>query len=160
MVTFSKLSRAELEEMAQGQYRRAFPDGPPQRVPRHRNIGPTLHVLDAERIEIDFRGRRYELLPVSFSDGVRLIRARIAVEELDSETAPTESDVEAYTEALRTVVGLAGCYLVPRRPVRRLLWRLGLTRNPARRATEAEVARLLGFFLGCRMRSSVRYPGT
>lgn len=159
MATFTKLSRSELEDMAKGQYRRHFPDGPPVRVPRHRNVGPALQLLDAERLEVGLRGRRYELLPVSLEDGLRLLRARQAVEDLE-EAEPTEENILAYAEALRLVVRLARKYLKPTNPVRRLLWRMRIRGSPLKDATEAEVGQCLGFFLGCRMRSTVRYPAT
>lgn len=159
MPTFTKIPRAELEEMAREGYRRHFPDGPPVRAPRQRNAGPTLQLLDEQRLEVEIRGRSYELLPVSFTDGIRLIEARRAIEELE-EAEPDPDNVRAYALALRTVVQMASRYLRPRNPIRRLLWWARIRGSPLKDATEAEVGQLLGFFLGCRMRSRVRYPAT
>lgn len=159
MPTFTPLSRSELEEMARSQYKRRFPDGPPVRVPRHRNVGPALQLLDAERLEVGLRGRRYELLPVSFEDGIRLIGARQAIESLE-DAEPDEANVRAYRQALRVVVRMARRYMKPTGFLRRLLWRMRIRGSPLKDATEAEVGQCLGFFLGCRMRSTVRYPAT
>lgn len=160
MATFTKLSRLELEEIARARYRQVFPDGPPVRRSRARNIGPALRTMDAERLEIAIGRRRYELLPVSFEDGLRLLQARQAIEDMEEESVPKPETIRAYRDALRVVVRLAPRYLAPRGPLRRLLWRLRIRRNPVRRATEAELGQMLGFFLGCRMSSRVRYPGT
>lgn len=159
MATFTKLSRSELEAMARQQYRRHFPEGPPVRAPRYRNVGPALQLLDAERLEVGLRGRRYELLPVSFEDGIRLLGARQAIERLE-DSEPDEANIQAYRQALRVVVRMARRYMRPKSLIRRLLWRMRIRGSPLKGATEAEVGQCLGFFLGCRMRSSVRYPGT
>lgn len=159
MATFTKLSRTELEELARDRYRQMFPEGRPRARPP-RNVGTVLVVTGADRFEIPYRGRMYELLPVSFEDGLRLTQAQTVIEELEGERRPTQEDSEAYARALRLVVRMTCRYLLPRGRLRRLRWRLRIGRNPFRRATEAELGELLGFFLGCRMRSRVRYPAT
>ncbi len=157
MVTFSKRSRAELEEMASEQYRRHFPDHGPSQPPR--NIGALLVLIGKGKLGLPYRGRMYELRPVSFEDGVRLAEVRSVFERIERTNEPSAEEFDAYLQGLRTVARMAKKYARPVGVVRRLLWTLRFSRNPFRRATEAELGLLLGFLLGCRMRSSVRYPG-
>jgi len=158
MATFSPVPRAEVERAAREGYRQYYgADAPSARSARPRNTRATLVMLDGERIEIPYRGRVYEVIPVSFEDGVRLAEARATLEELDG-MEPTRDSIRRYVSALRFVVALAPRYLRPRGRIRRLLW--PLTRNPFRGATDREVGELLGFFLGCRMRSRVQSPST
>lgn len=148
-----KLARSELIRIAREEYARQMPE-PPKRTPE-RNVGATLVALGAERVGIEYGGVRYELRPVSFEDGLRLIGARSAIERLGEVAQPEAGDVEAYRQALRTVVKVAKRYIVP------VGWRKWLPRrNPWRSATEVEVGQLLGFALGCRTRSRVRYLET
>ena len=156
---FEPLDLEELERAARAQYARAFPEreGPP---PRARNVRATRLLVGADQLCIEYRGRTYELLPVEFGDGVLLAECRALVDAIEDDAKLTPELVREYLIALRKVVALAPKYLRPVGRVRRLLWLLGLRRNPYRRATEAELGQLLGFFLGCRMRSRVRYPGT
>lgn len=150
------LDVGELERMAREQYARAFParEGP---SPRAKNARATLLLVDGERVEIPYRGRVYELLPVSFEDGIKLADVRDTLEALEH-ARPSKENVHRYARTLRAIVAMAPKYLRPRGRVRRMLW--PLTRNPFRGASDQEVAELLGFFLGCRMRSRVRYPAT
>jgi hypothetical protein len=156
VTTFERIPRERLEELAREAYARQFPRRRPQDV-RSRNVRPTLLLVDGDRIEIPYRGRIYELLPVSFRDGLRLLEMRTVLEDL--EHAPTNREnVRRYVAALRAIIALAPKYLRPRGRIRRALW--AFTRNPFRGATDREVGELLGFFLGCRMRSRVQYQGT
>jgi hypothetical protein len=156
VTTFQRIPRTKLEELAREAYAREFPRGR-QAEARPRNVRPTLVLVDGDRVEIPYRGRIYELLPVSFQDGLRLSDLRETLEDL--EHAPTtRENVLRYVAALRAVVALAPKYLRPRGRVRRVLW--AFARNPFRGATDREVGELLGFFLGCRTRSRVQYQGT
>ena len=154
-----RIPRALLEEASREGYRRQFPTGPRPGAPPA-NARATLHLLvQGDVIRIPYRGRVYELGHVSFEDGIRLVEARAAIVALE-DVEPDEENTAAYLGALRTVVALAPRYLLPMNRLRRLFWRLRLRRNPFRSATDAEVGHLLGFFLGCRTRSSVQYPPT
>ncbi len=148
--------RAVIEAMAREGYRKKFPEGRPEADPPA-NGGPALLVLGADRMRVPYRGRVYELGHVSFEDGVRLVLARSAITSIGDDSA-TPANVSAYLEAMRVIVGMAPRYMVPVGRVRRFFWRLRIRRNPFRRATDAEVGHLLGFFLGCRTRSRVQYP--
>jgi hypothetical protein len=103
-----------------------------------------------------FRGVAYEIVPVSFEDGIRLSEVRAALAEAEDEERLTPEVARDARNALRFVASLAPKYLRPLRLPARLLWALRLRRNPYRRATEVEVGQLLGFFWGCRMTSRAR----
>lgn len=154
---FEPLDVEGLEEVARAQYARAFParEGP---SPRPRNAGAALHMLGAERMAFVFRGVAYELLPISFEDGIRVSEARAALMEAEDEDRLTPEVARDARRALKLVANLAPKYLRPLRWPRRLLWALGLKRNPYRRATEVEVGQLMGFFLGSRTMCRVRSP--
>lgn len=155
---FVKVSRNRLEELAHESYVRAFSgrESPRGRV---RNLEPTLIVLGERSIEIPFRGRMYELQPVSFTDGVRLLEAKNAIDVV-AHGEPSRADILAYRAALRRIVRMTRKYLLPRGRLRQVAWRMRLGRNPFRKATEAELGEILGFFYGCRTSSAVRYPVT
>lgn len=132
----------------------------PGPAPKPRNVLPTLLTLGAERVAFAFRGVAYELLPVSFDDGLRLVEARAAIDVASHDDRLTPEVARDARRALRFVVTLAPRYIRPIRWYRRLAWALRLRRNPYRRATEAEVGQLLGFFLGARTMSRARSPAT
>lgn len=123
-------------------------------MPAPRNLRPTLIVIGERGLELPYRGVMYELRPVSFPDGLRLLEARNAIEEAGA--GSDAASVKAIGSALRTVVGMTRRYLRPRGRLRGLRWRLRLSRNPFRRATESEVGEILGFFLASRMMSRAR----
>lgn len=154
---FEPLDVEGLERVAREQYARAFParEGPP---PRPRNGGPTLHMLGAERMAFVFRGVAYELLPISFEDGIRVAEARAALLAAEDEERLTPEVARDANRALKLVARLAPKYLRPLRLWRRLLWALRIRRNPYRDATEVEVGQLMGFFLGSRTMCRVRSP--
>lgn len=156
MITLKPIPRAELERVAREGFERAFPRG---RVSdqKPRNAAAALVVLDAERLAFAYRGVAYELLPVSFEDGVRLNEARAAIAVASDDDRLTPEVARDARRALRLVATLALRYIQPLSPVRRLFWKLRLRRNPYRRATEQEVGQLLGFFLGCRTMSRARF---
>ena len=157
MMRAERPPRAVIEERAREGYRKRFPAGR-QPAPPPANVGAALLLLEGDSVRIPYRGRVYELGHVSFEDGLRLVAARTAIEALH-EAEPTPANQTTYLQAMRVVVSMAPRYLLPVRRVRRFFWRLRIRRNPFRRATDAEVGAFLGFFLGCRTRSRVQYPG-
>lgn len=157
MATFDRIPRSELERMAREEYSRQFP-ARPKAAPRARNATPTLALLGAERMAFVFRGVAYELLPVSFEDGIRLSEVRATLEAAEDDERLTPEVARDARASLRFVASLATRYLRPLRWHRRLLWALRLRRNPYRGATEVEVGQLLGFFSGCRTMSRARSP--
>lgn len=159
MPTFERVPRAELERMAREAYARHHPPRP-SKPPPPRNSVPTLLALGAERLAFAYRGVAYEILPVSFDDGVRLCEARAALDVAEDDDLLTPEAAREARRALHFVASLSTRYLRPVRWWRRLLWALRLRRNPYRRATETEVGQLLGFFLGCRTMSRARSQAT
>ena len=144
--------------MAREEYARHHP--PRARPAKPRNTVPTLLALGAERLAFAYRGVAYEVLPVSFADGIRLSEARAALEAAEDEDRLTPEVARDAGRALAFVASLAPRYLRPLRWWRRLLWAARVRVNPYRRATETEVGQLLGFFLGCRTMSRARSPVT
>lgn len=122
-------------------------------APEARNLGP---VQDLSRpLPLEFAGRTYLVPPVPFVFGVRLVELQERVRGLQGrpETPETMAELRAI---LDEAVALYPRLVRPRGLLRRLAWRLAP--NPFRGASEYEVGELLGFFLGCRMRSRVRHP--
>ena len=152
MMKATRPRREVVEAIAREGYEKRFPEGRPTAGPPA-NGRPALALLGSEGHHVvPFDGRGYVLGYVSFEDGIRLVQAQASVDGL-GDTDPTPEAVEAYLAAMRVIVDMAPRYLQPIERVRRFFWRLGLVRNPFRRATDAEVGQLLGFFLACRMRS-------
>ncbi len=147
--------RSEAEARAREGYRQKFPEGAPAAAPPA-NGRPALLMLGADTFQVPYRGRLYELGHVSFEDGIRLVEAQTAIASIEDDDATPEK-IAVYLRAMRFVVRLAPRYMVPVKRVRRFFWRLRLRRNPFRKATDAEVGHLLGFFLASRMRSRVPY---
>ena len=121
-------------------------------TPEVRNLGPAQDL--SRPLPLEFRGRTYLVPPVPFVFGVALVGLQERVRRLQGlpEGADYLRELQAILdEAVETFPALV-------RPVgwRRLFWRF--TPNPFRHASEFEIGELLGFFLGCRMRSRVRHP--
>jgi hypothetical protein len=103
-----------------------------------------------------FRGRVYLGQPVSYLDGVALQEVMLQLRALGGAAVSAES-----LASLRSALAVAArLFRRNARPIgwRRLFWRI--TPNPFLRMTEVEAGQLLGFFLACRMRSSVRLAYT
>lgn len=158
-----RVAPEEIERIAREGFERVYgAPGESSASGAPRNAGPTLVVTGGEHLEIPFRGRWYRLRPVGWEDGLRLVVAKAAIdqmaEELDDHELIPES-VRTYSEAMSLVVSLVPKYLTPKAWWgRRLRWRLRLHRNPFRWSTDAEVGQLLGFFLASRTMSRVRSP--
>jgi len=123
--------------------------GPP---PAPRNIRPVLWLTDPFRVP--FRGRLWEIPPVSFEDGARVLEFNAWVDAEDPARFVTE-----YRTKHRDIMRLI------RRCVRphwsrwaRIRWRLGLMRNPWKTASMQDLGEILGFFWMRRMTSPVRHP--
>ncbi len=156
MMKAERPRRAVVEAMAREGYRRKYPETRSSGAPPANGL-PALLVLEAERFQVPYGGRLYELGHVSFEDGIRLVEAQTAINAI-TEGGETPEKVAAYLRGMLYVVRLAPRYLVPVGRIRRLFWRLRLRRNPFRKATDSEVGHILGFFLASRMRSRAQYP--
>jgi len=163
MPEFSTVPKNRIAELAHERYALEYGSGTPEPV-AHKNGPAALQAVGAGAgLRFEFQGREYELRPVSFEDGIRLVEAREAIEKIGNREAREGFDLETaegYIRALKTVVACTHRYVRPAAgPLHRFFWKRGWMPNPFRSATEAELGTLLGFFLGCRTISSVRRPG-
>ena len=111
---------------------------------------PALVYL-TDPLRVPFRGRLYELPPVGFRDGERIMEIQERLEDTDhSARKGRRALFEEAAALIRRLVTPDRGWLL------RLRWRLRLVRNPFRQATEVEIAELLGFLAACRTRSTVR----
>lgn len=94
-----------------------------------------------------YRGRLYDVPPVPFLAGVRLVELR---DQLSQAETPADE-----VRALREIVTVMKRLIRPRGKVRRATW--WLRRNPFRHASEQEIGELLGFFSAHRTQSRVRF---
>lgn len=108
--------------------------------------------LNAKAV-LDYDGRRYDVPPVPYPEGIQLQKLLIDLEIAEKSDEQGFEEMQAlYSEA----VTLFHRLVRPRFWLRRLLWRwMG---NPFETASEGDIARLIGFFSACRMRSYVQFP--
>lgn len=152
MQIIRRFSRAELEELAHEQYVREFPSSPEPRL-RFANVRPVLGLSGADHVFS--RGKIWEVPAIPFEAGARLVEIRQGLESLTA-AQETPETVQLYLELLRSAVALFPRLVRPQaRGLRRLLWRMGIRRNPWRDASEEEVGEMVGFFY----RSRTRSPG-
>lgn len=128
-----------------------------------------------ERRALHWMGRRYWVPPVPQKLGAQLYALQLDLLEIHrgrrdrgilAQADPLSLlDLEAEREALSAeqetsdrAVGLFVRLVSPHGRWHRLRWRLGLCRNPFRKATAREVADLLGFFSGAQTASRVVDP--
>lgn len=112
-----------------------------------RNAGPVLYLTDPVRVP--FRGRMYEVPPVPYLTGVRIVELQGELVRLSK-----DMDLEAYRRVLIDTVRLVRSHVRPYK-VRwpdRLKWAMGW--NPFRQATEVELGEFLAVFV---MRRTMRH---
>jgi hypothetical protein len=114
------------------------------RDPEVKNGAPVRRLSLPDHIE--FMRRRYEVPPVPYRKGTRLLEIRREMKDADDVRA-----VKLVDEA----VALFRELVVPEGRIRRALWRWWP--NPFRYASDQEVGELLGFFSLCRTKSRVRH---
>lgn len=124
------------------------------------NARPVLYLTDPVRWP--FRGRMYEVPPIPFATGVRVVEFTEWVGTLKD-----RKGLDGFADEYRRHIGRAlkiirRCVIPDRRyRVWRFLWRLRLVRNPWRSASVEEVSELMGFFSGRLTRSlDARAPVT
>jgi len=128
----------------------------PARAPSHRirNVGPVLDL--GNTVFFTFRGRAFGVPPVPYQVG-RAISA-IWTEAVALGAVISEDKTPRYYELIASLPPLIWANSYPVGRWRRLRRRLGLFRNPFRKATEAELVDLAGFFRSRRMTSGVQFP--
>lgn len=129
-----------------------IPDAPPEQ----RNVEVVLSLGDVRYVH--FRQWTFRCPPIPFKLGQKVLDSHTKVLAHARQVATTgkKEPMKAYYAELAVLVDLLWRHLRPASRVGRLLWRLGLTRNPLRLASEAEVKAITDFFLKGRMTSSVR----
>jgi hypothetical protein len=114
-------------------------------APRAEVVNEAAVMAIGQRRRLVYRGRAFEVDPVSYRDGQHLQSLTRAIAEASTNAGATDEGLEdIFTEA----VGVFHRLVHPRS------WRW--RRNPFRVASEREVGELLGFFHSCRSRSGVR----
>jgi hypothetical protein len=111
------------------------------------NARPVLYLV--EPVRWPFRGRMYEVPPIPFRTGVRVVAFTEWVNGLRQ-----RKEMDGFADEYRDKIGgalkiIRRCVIPDKRyRVRRLLWRLRLMPNPWRTASVEEVSELMGFFSG------------
>jgi hypothetical protein len=126
------------------QVQQALREMEPQQRPEVVNAEAVAAIGATRRLV--YRGRVYEVAPVSFRDGQRLQSISRALDAAGSNEAATDAELDAL---VTSAVDLFHRLVRPRSH----RWR----RNPFRGASEREVGQLLLFFHSCRFRSGVRH---
>lgn len=128
----------------------------PQRQPEQRNVEAVLS-LGATRY-ITYRNRTYRIPPVPFKLGQKVLDLNIKILADAKHVALTGQDAAAqsFYKKMDQMARVLWTHVQPIGKFSRMLWRLGLKRNPFRQASEAEMKAIIDFFLQGRMTSSVR----
>lgn len=126
-------------------------------VSKQRNVEPILSLGDVRYFS--YRHGVYRVPPVPFKLGQRVLDSHVKVLAHAKQVAMTGdmAPTKAYYAELARLARLLWTHIRPTGKFRRLLWRLGLLRNPFAVASEAEMKAVTSFFLQGRMTSSVQY---
>lgn len=128
----------------------------PQRRPEQKNVEQVL-AIGAVRY-ITFHDRTFRIPPVPFRLGQRVLQ--VYVQSNEHARAVALSGKKEYTDKfyqdLELLAKLMWQHIRPVGKIRRFFWRIGLMRNPFRKASEGEMRAICDFFLQDRMKSSVR----
>jgi hypothetical protein len=135
----NRVSPQEMIRRHQEWERGAGLDGSPS-LPR--NVRPVLYLVDPFRVP--FRGRLWEIPPVPFEEGARVLVLTSWFTEAAVDPAKA---VAEYEQRMGEAVALIRRLVRPYGSrLRGLRWRLGLMRNPWRTASHEELGEMLGFF--------------
>lgn len=129
-----------------------------RRIARPQRAAPVLAnrkaVLDlGNTLFVTFQGRAYGVPPLPWREGQELWL--LWQDLMKCRTLTIADSAVPYFHALSKFPDLLWRHMHPVGIRLRLLWRLGLHRNPLRKATEAELIELIPFVLSRRMTSSV-----
>lgn len=150
MVAFSRASATAMREA----HARARPSQTGPGEPATLNV-PLVIELDAARM-FAFRGRPYIVPPLPMLEGLQIMTAW--QEAASCGQMLTATSREKYYAALNKLPPMLRRNCRPAGRIRRMLW--PLSRNPFRRATEAELVELASFFLLCRTSATGFSRGT
>lgn len=124
-----------------------------------RNVDVVLDLGAARYITFGRPPRVYRVEPVAFQLGQRLAELQIQITGHLASLAlngKSKKESNAYYVALATVARLLWPALRPTKRWRRVFKFCHVLKNPCRTASEKELMDLVGFFLQCRMMSSVQ----
>lgn len=145
---------SEVMDLRHAEYEARIPGG--GEPPLSKNVRPLAWLTNPTRFP--FRGRNWEVPPISATDGIRIFELLHTLDEFKRK-APDGSDdlVGLYATFLRESLKIIRRCLKPERGrLRRLFWRVRLSRNPWNTASDVEIGEILGFFWMCRTRSGDR----
>lgn len=121
--------------------------------PRH-NFQPAMEFGDITyRV---FRGRAYGVPPLPWKRGEKLLKTWLDLEAISSPIK--QNNLSQYYRLIGRLADLVWKSVTPVRPDLRLAWRLGLLRNPFRKATEGEIVEFALFLLGRRTTTHEHEP--
>lgn len=127
-----------------------------QRQQQQRNVDTVLSLGDVRYM--GYRNKAYRVPPVPYKLGQRVLDVQIKALGLAREVVQSGSKdpSDRFYKVMHELTGLLWQHIRPTGKIKRVLWRLGLLRNPFRVASEAEINQITDFFLKGRMTSSVR----
>lgn len=125
--------------------------------PQQRNVEPVLSLGATRYVTIQRLGT-YAIPPVSFRAGQRVLSLYSDALELAQEAAQygkKETQIK-YFAKLGALARVLWQHIRPVKSSHKLLWRMGLMRNPFMQCSEQELREIISFFLQGRMKSSVQ----
>lgn len=141
----------ETLEQGQAELRKQIPAAP---APVNLQAASEL----AQVVPLVYRGQRYVITPLSYTDGVKLQMIMKEIDDLKYLSATLAAGL-LIMDVLRRSTVIMAKYMVPvgiKPKAWRVLRGMRLARNPLRSASEGEIGVLLGFFLLHRQTSSVK----
>lgn len=139
-------------------YRATNPKAPPRqnRQQEQKNVEVVLS-LGAVRY-VHFGPRTFCCPPVPYRLGQRVLdlHTKILTHVRGVARTGNKKEMDAYYADADKMVRLLWSHIRPLGKFKRVLWRMGLMRNPFKAASEAELKAITDFFLQGRMTSSVR----
>lgn len=130
----------------------------PSDQPDIQNVQPLFEMGSHTFIAVG--NRPVKFAPTPYREGWALARARQRMDAMldrckAEDRMPTDAELDAYEEDVRSVVAIITALAVPVGMVGRIKKRLGLWR-PFKHASEGEIGVLLSFLLKYRTRSRIR----
>jgi len=113
--------------------------------------------MEAEAV-LRFNGSRYLVPPVPYKLGNVLQDMMLRLQEYGATASPDMEDEDDMDRMVQDGIALFPRLCYPESLIRRLL--RPFLPNPFSNISVAEFGDLLGFFWGCRMRSSVQFPSS
>lgn len=125
-------------------------------VPQQRNVEQVLSLGSVRYIT--YRDRTYRIPPVPYKLGQKVLDLYVKILADAKQVALTgqQGPADAFYKKMDRMATLLWSHIRPVGKIRRMFWRLKLTKNPFRSASEEEMKAITDFFLQGRTTSSVR----